>query len=42
MEEAKKKALDEAYTKPRAVYSELMANIEADPITRMGKGEFYH
>jgi hypothetical protein len=40
--EAKKKALEGAYTKPRAVYSELKSNIEADPETRMGIGEFYH
>ena len=40
--EAKKKALEGAYTKPRAVYSDLMASIEADPETRMGIGEFYH
>ena len=42
MEEAKKKALDGAYTKPRALDSELMDNIQADPEKRMGIGEFYH
>ena len=42
VEEAKKKTLEGAYTKPRAVFSELMANVQADPETRMGIGEFYH
>ena len=37
VEEAKKKALEGAYTKPRAVYSELMANIQADPEIRIGE-----
>ena len=40
--EAKKRALEGASTKPRAVFSDIMASIEADPETRMGIGEFYH
>ena len=38
--EAKKRALEGAYAKPRAVFSDLMASIEADPETRMGICEF--
>ena len=39
--DAKKKAMDGAYSKPRAVYSQLMASIQADPATSFGIGDFY-
>jgi hypothetical protein len=38
--EAKKKALEGASSKARAVYSELMANVQADPETCMGMVSF--
>ena len=42
VDEFKKKAIEGAYSKPRAVYSSLVASIESDPATKMGLGKFYH
>ena len=39
--EAKKEALEGAYSKPRVVYGQLMASLQADPETSMGMGKFY-
>ena len=42
VDEFKKKAIEGAYSKPRAVYSSLVASIESDQATKMGLGKFYH
>ena len=42
VDEFKKKAIEGAYSTPRAVYSSLVASIEIDPATKMGFGKFYH
>ena len=42
VDEVKKQAIEGAYSKPRAVYSSLVASIESDPATKMGLGKFYH
>ena len=42
VDDFKKKAIEGAYSKPRAGYSSLVASIESDPATKMGLGKFYH
>ena len=39
--EARMKALEGAYSKPRVVYGQLMASLQADPGTSMGFGKIH-
>ena len=42
VDEIKEKAIEDAYSKPCAVFSSLVASVESDPPTKMGLGKFYH
>ena len=42
VKEAKKRALEGSYSKPRASYGQMMGEIQSDPTTSMGVGKFQH